>query len=62
MKQISHEEADSLSGHASVVLGTNAQEKAQRARKYLGWNPTGISLEEEIPNTVHVEASRLGLL
>ena len=61
MKQISHDEADILSPHAGVLWGTNAQQDSQRARRLLGWSPTGPSLEEDIVETVKVEAQRLGL-
>ncbi|GLB09469.1 hypothetical protein AtubIFM57258_005391 [Aspergillus tubingensis] len=59
--EISHEEADALTPHGGVLWGTNAQQVAQRAAKYLGWVPEGRTLEEEIPNTVLAEAQRLGL-
>ncbi|PLB53801.1 NAD dependent epimerase/dehydratase family protein [Aspergillus steynii IBT 23096] len=58
---ISHDEADKLSPHGGILWGTNAQEQSQRARSLLGWNPTGKSLEEEIPDTIQLEAKRLGL-
>ncbi|GKZ85135.1 hypothetical protein AnigIFM56816_010901 [Aspergillus niger] len=59
--EISHEEADSLTPHGGVLWGTNAQQVAQRAAKYLEWVPEGRTLEEEIPHTVLAEAQRLGL-
>ncbi|GLA59313.1 hypothetical protein AtubIFM55763_004627 [Aspergillus tubingensis] len=59
--EISHEEADALTPHGGVLWGTNAQQVAQRAAKYLGWVPEGRTLEEEIPHTVLAEAQRLGL-
>lgn len=59
--EISHEEADSLTPHGGVLWGTNAQQVAQRAAKYLKWVPEGRTLEEEIPHTVLAEAQRLGL-
>lgn len=62
VKQISHHEADSLSPHGGVLWGTNAQEQAHRARKYLGWTPTEGPVEEEIPKTVHAELLRLGFV
>ncbi|KAL4863614.1 hypothetical protein BDV12DRAFT_177307 [Aspergillus spectabilis] len=62
VKQLHHEEADKLTGHAAVLWGTNAQQNSQRARQLLGWEPKGKSLEEEIPETVRVEAVRLAKL
>ncbi|KAA8650812.1 hypothetical protein EYZ11_006200 [Aspergillus tanneri] len=62
VKELDHDEADRLSAHAGILWGTNAQQNSQRARQVLGWSPKGKSLEEEIPDTVRVEASRLGML
>ncbi|KAL2838520.1 NAD(P)-binding protein [Aspergillus pseudoustus] len=62
VKELSPEEADKLSGHGSVLWGTNAKQNSQRARQLLGWEPKGISLEQEVPQTVQVEAARLGKL
>lgn len=41
-------------------LGTNSKCVAARARKYLGWQPKGPSLKDEIPAGVAFEAKRLG--
>lgn len=59
--QLTPEQADELSPLSGLFWGTNAREQAQRARKLLGWSPTGKSLAEEIPATVQVEQERLGL-
>ncbi|KAI9370258.1 hypothetical protein BJX61DRAFT_544788 [Aspergillus egyptiacus] len=59
VKELTPDEADKLSPHAAVLWGTNAQQQSQRARQLLGWQPTGKSLQEEIPGTVWVEAVRL---
>lgn len=40
--------------------GANSKSVAARARKYLGWEPHGGSLRDEIPNIVASEAKRLG--
>lgn len=61
MEKLTHEQADELSPHASVLWGTNAREQAQRARELLGWTPMAPSLDVEIPEAVRVEAERLGL-
>ncbi|KZF22419.1 NAD(P)-binding protein [Xylona heveae TC161] len=52
--------ADSLVGHASIVLGTNARAESLRANELLGWKPVERSLVEDIPETVKSEAERLG--
>ncbi|KAJ5126392.1 hypothetical protein N7448_005695 [Penicillium atrosanguineum] len=49
--------ADRLTAHGAVLWGTNAQTSGHRARKLLGWNPKGPSLEEEIPRATLVEAA-----
>ncbi|RAL12670.1 uncharacterized protein BO97DRAFT_51955 [Aspergillus homomorphus CBS 101889] len=59
--EIDPSDADSITPHAAVVLGTNAKQVAQRARKYLGWVPEQHTLEEELPLAVRAEAERLGL-
>lgn len=61
IKHISSHEADGLGSHGggSVLWGTNSRMQAQRARKFLGWDPTGPSLEQEIPKTVQAEVSGL---
>lgn len=61
VEQLAPEEADKLTPHASVILGTNARVEARRAREVLGWKPVQKSLEEEIPETLQAEAERLGV-
>lgn len=61
MAEITHKEADELSPHAGILLGTNAREEAQRARRLLDWVPNANPLDKEIPEAVRVEAERLGL-
>ncbi|KAI1330127.1 nucleoside-diphosphate-sugar epimerase [Xylariaceae sp. FL0255] len=41
-------------------FGANSAGVAARARKYLGWEPHGKSLKEEIPGIVTIEAKMLG--
>ena len=41
--------------------GLNSRGKAIRARKVLGWQPRGESIDEEVPRCVEVEAKRLGI-
>ncbi|KAI1089873.1 NAD(P)-binding protein [Rostrohypoxylon terebratum] len=40
--------------------GTNSKSVAARARKYLGWTPKSPSLPDTLPETVTIEAKRLG--
>ncbi|KAE8326735.1 hypothetical protein BDV39DRAFT_193347 [Aspergillus sergii] len=58
VKSIDADAADKLTAHGAVLWGTNAQYTAARARKLLGWEPQGPSLEEEIPRAVKEEASQ----
>ncbi|KAF1925601.1 uncharacterized protein M421DRAFT_7856 [Didymella exigua CBS 183.55] len=51
--------ADSLSGHASILWGTNARTQSSNAQKNLGWEPTGASLEATIPELVKAEGKTL---
>ncbi|KAH7152594.1 hypothetical protein EDB81DRAFT_930899 [Dactylonectria macrodidyma] len=60
--QVSGEEADKLLPHGSVLYGTNARGRANRAEAVLGWKPQKENLEHEIPRLVAQEAHSLGLL
>ncbi|KAH6633190.1 hypothetical protein C7974DRAFT_392328 [Boeremia exigua] len=55
LETIDAEKADTLSGHASVLWGTNARTRSSSAQKNLGWKPTGASLEATIPDLVRDE-------
>jgi nucleoside-diphosphate-sugar epimerase len=46
---------------AGATWGLNSKGEAKRARKYLGWNPKGRTLKDEIPYIVTSEAALLGL-
>ena len=59
VKSVSSEEANQIMPHGAVLLGTNAQLKSSRARRDLGWTPSGVSLAEDIPAMVKDEAKRL---
>lgn len=61
MRRISGEEALEINGFEALSWGLNSKGKALRARKYLGWKPSGASLAESIPELVAVEANKLGL-
>lgn len=55
------ETANSTVGEQALTWGLNSKGKSIRARKLLGWHPTGASLDEEIPRIVESEARTLGL-
>ncbi|PSN64165.1 NAD(P)-binding protein [Corynespora cassiicola Philippines] len=52
---INAKEADELSGHASVLWGTNAISRSSRAQANLGWQPLRPSLGDEIRGIVQRE-------
>lgn len=64
---IRHPKEDSLSkddaldqaGFEAVSWGLNSRGKAERARKYLGWNPSRPSIEQEVPQILKEERERL---
>jgi hypothetical protein len=53
------EEAKRIAGFESLSWGMNSRGRARRARKFLGWNPSRPSLEDEIPTIVKEEWQRL---
>jgi nucleoside-diphosphate-sugar epimerase len=59
VKSVTPEQANEITAHGAVLLGTNARVVALRAREELGWEPAGHSLEEEIPLLVQEESKRL---
>lgn len=59
---ISPKEAEELMHHGSLMWGANCRCKAVRARKVLGWTPKEPSMEAEIPEIIHSEAARIGLI
>lgn len=52
LETIDAAKADTLSGHASILWGTNARTRSSNGQKSLGWKPTGASLEAAIPDLV----------
>ncbi|KAM5355510.1 hypothetical protein ACJ41O_002156 [Fusarium nematophilum] len=46
---------------AAESWGANSKGEAERAKKYLGWEPKGAPLKETIAEVVAVEAKKLGL-
>ncbi|KAL4936689.1 hypothetical protein BDV06DRAFT_88649 [Aspergillus oleicola] len=62
VKQLSLDEAiKSPAGFEAASWGWNSRGQAQRARDVLAWKPQERSIEEEIPDVIAAEASRLGL-
>lgn len=55
LETIDAAKADSLSGHASILWGTNARTRSSNAQKNLDWKPTGASLEATIADLVESE-------
>lgn len=58
---MSRELAFEKGGFNAVSWGLNSRGLAKRARKVLGWKPTGKSLNECIPDIVDGEAKILGM-
>jgi len=58
---MSPEEADKMAGFEALSWGLNSKGLAKRARKVLGWKPTGKSLMECVPDIVDGEAQIMGL-
>lgn len=62
VKELSVDEAiKSPAGFEAASWGWNSRGQAQRGREVLGWSPEERSIEEEIPDILAAEASRLGL-
>jgi hypothetical protein len=61
IKVMSQDKAKEKPGFEALSWGLNSKGFAKRARKVLGWNPTGKNLKECIPDIVDGEAERLGL-
>lgn len=54
-------EAKKVAGFEAESWGLNSKGFARRAREYLGWKPTGKSLEDLIPDILDEEAKLQGL-
>jgi nucleoside-diphosphate-sugar epimerase len=61
VKPMSPEEAKAVAGFEALSWGLNSKGFAKRAREYLGWKPTGRSLENEIPYIIDGEAENIGM-
>ena len=53
------DEALEQAGFEAVSWGLNSRGKAERARKFLGWNPSRPSIEEEVPDILKEEEERI---
>jgi nucleoside-diphosphate-sugar epimerase len=62
LKEMTSKEAMDFAGFQAMSWGLNSKGFAKRARKYLGWKPSGKSLSDEIPSIVDGEAKALGLI
>lgn len=60
-KEASQKEVAFMDGVATPSYGLNSKGVAERARKYLGWQPKGAPLKDDIPELVKQEAKALGL-
>ena len=58
----SNEEIDEMCQFGTGLWGANSRCRAIRARKLLGWSPKGRSIEQEIPDTVALEADLRGFV
>ncbi|KAK5116776.1 hypothetical protein LTR62_007450 [Meristemomyces frigidus] len=58
-RALGKDEALEQAGFEAVSWGWNSRGKAERARKVLGWSPSGSSIEDEVPNMVREEHERL---
>lgn len=59
--ELEPEEVKKLHPFGHVLWGSNSKGKAERARKKLGWTPTGESLVETLDEVIEQEAKRLQL-
>lgn len=55
------EDVKKVGGFESLSWGLNSKGFAKRARKVLGWKPTGKSLQDEMENIIDGEAKKLGM-
>ena len=62
VKTLPDAEIEEVTKFGTILWGTNSRCKAVRARKVLGWVPTGESIEDDMPKTVAHEAELRGLV
>jgi nucleoside-diphosphate-sugar epimerase len=58
-KHLNKDEALEVAGFEAVSWGWNSRGKAERLRKYLGWEPKEKSITDEAGGIVEAERSRL---
>lgn len=61
VRSIDKEEANKCTPMGAALWGANSRARAKRAREVLKWTPNSPSLQDEIKNTLDVEAKKLGL-
>jgi len=59
---VTENEADDMAKWGAAIWGVNFRYRAVRARKLLGWCPSGKSLDDCIAESVSIEAKRLRLV
>lgn len=59
VRSLSNEEQLKRGGNRTFAANSSA--KAQRAKKYFGWEPKGRHLKDEVPDIVAGEAKKLGI-
>ena len=62
VKTLSDDELNQLTPGGPMLWGANSRARAIRARKLLGWTPKEKTIEDDTPETVGIEAKRLGLV
>ena len=60
-KFVTQKEVEQMDGIGGPTWGLNSKGVAQRARKYLGWDPKSKTLREEIPDMISWEAKTRGI-
>ncbi|OLN82929.1 hypothetical protein CCHL11_08395 [Colletotrichum chlorophyti] len=60
-KEVTMKEALQSEGVSNSSWGLNSKSKAERARKYFGWEAKAKSFKEEVPGLISSEAKRLNL-
>lgn len=61
-KSCSQKEVDMMDGVSTTSYGQNSKGVAERAKKFLGWEPKHGSIKEMLPDTVEAEAKALGFV
>ncbi|KAJ5332817.1 uncharacterized protein N7506_006600 [Penicillium brevicompactum] len=59
---VTPEESESFSPWLKVMIGVDSRGIALRGRKLLGWQPTMPSYEDELENSLEIDARDLGLM